>query len=65
MSNMYKTFLWGGLATLVLAAFIVFFLKAVDASGEISGVFFVLGAAGAGLIGAEVAKRLPPPRRHR
>jgi uncharacterized membrane protein YfcA len=62
---MYKTFLLGGLAILILGTLIVLVLHAVDAGGEVSGVVFMLGAAAAGLIGSEVARRMPPQRGRR
>jgi uncharacterized membrane protein YfcA len=65
MTDMYKTFLLGALAILVLGTLIVLVLHAVDASGEVGGVVFMLGAAAAGLIGSEVARRMPPPRQPR
>jgi hypothetical protein len=63
MSSVYKTFLLGALASSSLGAVIGLVLNAVDASGEIGGIVFVLGAAAAGLIGSEVARRMPPPQR--
>lgn len=62
MRDVYKTFLLGIAATTVLGAAIVLFLHAVDASGEVGGAMFILGAAAAGLIGGEVARRTEPPR---
>jgi hypothetical protein len=64
MSNVYKTFLLGALAISVLGTLIVLVLHAVDASGEVGGAVFILGAAAAGLIGSEVARRTSPPNRH-
>jgi threonine dehydrogenase-like Zn-dependent dehydrogenase len=63
MSSVNKTFLLGALASCALGAVIALFLHAVDASGEIGGIAFVLGAGTAGLIGGAVARRMPPPRR--
>jgi hypothetical protein len=65
MSSVYKTFLLGMLPPIALGAIIAVVLNAVDASGEIGGIVFVLGAAAAGLIGGEVSRRMPPPPERR
>jgi len=63
MSRVYKTLLLGALATSLLAAAVALGANLFDVSGEIAGLLVVLGACGAGLIGAEVSRRLPPPQR--
>ena len=60
---MYKTLLLGGLATSFLAAVVALAVTVFGANGEVTGLLVVLGACGAGLIGSEVARRMPP-RRH-
>jgi uncharacterized protein YuzE len=57
---MAKPLLAGTLATAVLSVVIGLGLLAVDASGEVWGIAFVLGACAAGLIGAQVSDHLPP-----
>ncbi|HEX3325123.1 MAG TPA: hypothetical protein VHR65_08355 [Solirubrobacterales bacterium] len=60
---MAKLLLLGVVASMVVGAIIALGLNAVDASGEIGGIAFVLGACIAGLIGAAVSHRMPPPGR--
>jgi uncharacterized membrane protein YfcA len=62
MPCMYKTLLLGALATSLLAGVVALATNLLDVSGEIAGLMVVLGACGAGLIGAEVSRRLPPPK---
>lgn len=64
MRDVYKTFLLGIAATIALGTVIVLFLNAVDASGGVGGAVFVLGAAAAGLIGGEVARRTETSHRN-
>lgn len=61
MLGMYKTFLLGALAVSLLGTLIVLGLHALNASGQVGGAVFILGAAAAGLIGSEVARRAWPP----
>jgi FtsH-binding integral membrane protein len=63
MASVYKTLLLGLLATSFLAAVVAVSANLLDVSGEIAGLMVVLGAAGAGLIGGRVSRRLPPPQR--
>lgn len=63
MARVYKTLLLGALATSLLAALVGLGATLLHVSGEIAGLMVVLGACGAGLIGAEVSRRLPPPQR--
>lgn len=65
MSHMYKTLLLGGLATFFLAVAVTLGANLFAVSGEIGGLMVVLGACGAGLIGGEVSRRLPPSGRGR
>jgi hypothetical protein len=58
---MVKPLAMGALAVAVVAAIIGLGVNAVDASGEVGGIAFVLGACIAGLIGGAVSRRLPPP----
>jgi hypothetical protein len=60
---MYKTLLLGALATSLLAGVVALAATLFGASGEVIGLLVVLGACGAGLIGGEVSRRLPPPQR--
>jgi uncharacterized membrane protein YfcA len=62
---MVKPLLIGALASVMVGLAIVIGLNAFDASGEIGAVVFVLGACIGGLIGAEVARHLPPPKQPR
>jgi F0F1-type ATP synthase assembly protein I len=61
MSLMVRLLLLGVTASMVVGAVIALGLNAVDASGEVGGIAFVLGACIAGLIGAAVSHRMPPP----
>ena len=63
MSPTAKLLLIGVVASMVVGAVIALGLNAVHASGEIGGIAFVLGACIAGLIGAAVSHRMPPPDR--
>jgi hypothetical protein len=58
-----KTFLLGILATVALAGLIGLIVHAFDVSPDFAAFLFVLGLIGTGLIGGEMAKRMPPPRR--
>jgi hypothetical protein len=62
MMDMYKTFLIGALATVLLAAVVGLSLIALDASNEVKLVVSMIGAGAAGLIGGEVARRTEPSR---
>jgi hypothetical protein len=61
MFPMAKPMLIGTLASMAVGAITALGLHAFDASGEVGGIAFVLAACVAGLIGAEIAHRLPPP----
>jgi hypothetical protein len=63
MSIVYKTLLLGMLAGAALAAVIFFSIELLNISSEIGALMIVLGACGAGLIGGEVSRRMPPPQR--
>jgi hypothetical protein len=63
MSVMVKLLSLGALASAAVGAVIALGVNAVDASGEVGGAAFVLGACIAGLIGAAVSRRLPPSQR--
>jgi uncharacterized membrane protein YfcA len=65
MFAMVKPLLIGALASVIVGLAIVIGLHTFDASGEIGAVVFVLGACIGGLIGAQVASHLPPPKQHR
>jgi hypothetical protein len=52
------------LASSLLGAVIALAANLLDVSGEIGAVMVVLALCGAGLIGGEVSRRMPPPRRH-
>lgn len=65
MSYMYKTLLLGAFAVFLLAVAVTLGANLLDVSGEIGGLLVVLGACGAGLIGGEVSRRLPPPQGRR
>lgn len=66
MSSMVKPLLLGTLLSVTIAAVVGLTLLAVDASGNVSGIAFILTVCVGGLIGAEIAHRLPPPpsRKH-
>jgi hypothetical protein len=63
MSPMVRLLSIGAVASATVGVIIGLGVNAVDASGEVGGIAFVLGACIAGLIGAAVSRRLPPPRR--
>ncbi len=58
-----KTFLLGILATVGLTSLIGLIVYGFDIGPDFAALLFVLGLIGTGLIGGEVAKRLPPPGR--
>jgi hypothetical protein len=60
---MAKPLVVGALTVVALGAIVAWGLNAVDASGEIGGVVFVLSAGIAGLIGSEVSRHMPPRQR--
>jgi hypothetical protein len=62
MSGMVKPLVVGGLATALVGVAIVLGLYITDASGEVGVFVAFLGACVVGLIGAEVARHLPPPK---
>lgn len=64
MTPMVKPMVIGSLIVFVLGAVVAVGLNAVNASGEISGIAFVLSAAIAGLIGGSVSRHMPPRRPH-
>lgn len=53
------------LATVVLAAIVCLIVYGIGLEPELSAVVIILGAAGTGLIGGEVSRRMPPPRSRR
>ena len=61
---MVKLMLLGALATAVVSVAAGLTLHIVDANGAVGGIAFVLVACVAGLIGAQVSDRLPPPEQH-
>jgi hypothetical protein len=63
MSLVAKLLAIGMLASAAVGAIIALGVNAVDASGEVGGIAFILGACIAGLIGGAVSSRMPPPRR--
>jgi hypothetical protein len=60
---MARLLLIGAFAPLGVGAITGLGLHAIDASGEVGGIAFVLAACVAGLIGAAVSLRMPPSRR--
>jgi hypothetical protein len=60
-----KTFLLGILATVGLASLIGLIVYGFGISPDFAALLFVLGLIGTGLIGGEVATRMPPPPRSR
>lgn len=64
MAPMVKPFAMGFLAVGILAAILGVGLNAVDASGAVGGIAFMLGAGASGLIGGAVSRRLPPRHPH-
>jgi uncharacterized membrane protein YfcA len=62
---MVKPFVVGGLATALVGVVIVLGLYITDASGDVGVLVTIIGACIAGLIGAEVARHLPPPKQPR
>ena len=58
---MVKPLVLGTLLSVTIAAIVGVTLLAVDAGGSVSGIAFVLTACIAGVIGAEIAHRMPPP----
>ena len=63
MWAMVKLMLLGALATAIVSVTTGVTLHVVDANGEVRGIAFVLVACVAGLIGAQVADRLPTSKR--
>jgi len=63
MSRVYKTFLLGMLAAGALGAITALAANALNVSGEVGGIAFVVGAGLSGLIGGAVSRRMPPPQR--
>ena len=63
MATVYKTLLLGVLATVVLAAIVSAIVYGIGVDPDLGAALIVLGAAGTGLIGGEVSRRMPPPRR--
>jgi hypothetical protein len=64
MPVMAKPMVIGSLMTVTLAVVIGVGLNAVDASGAVGGIAFMLGAGISGLIGSEISRRMPPRRPH-
>jgi hypothetical protein len=58
-----KTFLLGILATVGLTSLIGLIVHGFGLSPDFAALLFVLGLIGTGLIGGQVAKRMPPPKR--
>jgi hypothetical protein len=65
MSTVNKTFLLGMLATVALAALVGFVVYGIGVSPDLGAFLIIMGLIGTGLIGGEVSRRMPPPRRHR
>jgi hypothetical protein len=64
MTAMVKPLVVGSLIVAALAAIIGLGLNAVDASGAVGGIAFMLGAGISGLIGGSISRRMPPRRPH-
>jgi len=64
MISMVKPWVFGTLAVAALAIVIGVGVNALDASGAVAGIAFVLGAAISGLIGGAISRRLPPRQQH-
>jgi uncharacterized membrane protein YfcA len=62
---MVKPIVVAGLACFLIGVAISAGVNAVDAGGEVLGFATIIGACVAGLIGAEVARHLPPPKQSR
>lgn len=60
MLFMVKPMLLGSLAVAALAIIVGVGVNVVDASAEIRGAVFMVGAGIAGLIGGAISRRLPP-----
>lgn len=58
-----KTFLIGALATLALAGIVGLIVYGIGVDPDLGALIIILGAVGTGLIGGQVEKRMPPPRR--
>jgi uncharacterized membrane protein len=54
----------GSLIVMAFGAVVGWGLNAVDESGGIGGIVFVLSAAIAGLVGSEISRHMPPRRPH-
>ena len=63
MSAMVKLLLLGALASAAIGGITAMALVATDASGNVGGMALILAAVVVGLIGAKVARHLPPPKR--
>jgi hypothetical protein len=63
MSIVNKTFLLGILATVALATVIGFIVYGIGVSPDFGALLIILGMIGTGLIGGQVSKHLPPPKR--
>jgi hypothetical protein len=64
MTTMVKPMVVGSLLVVAFAAIIGLGLNAVDASGAMGGIAFMLGAGISGLIGGSISRRMPPRRPH-
>jgi hypothetical protein len=58
-----KTFLFGALATVALAGVVGLIVYGIGVEPEVGALVITLGAVATGLIGGEVSKRMPPPKR--
>ena len=63
MISVDKTFLIGALATLALAGVVGLIVYGIGVDPDVGALVIILGAIGTGLIGGQVEKRMPPPKR--
>lgn len=63
MISVDKTFLIGSLATVALAGVVGLIVYGIGVDPDVGALIIILGAIGTGLIGGQVEKRMPPPKR--